>query len=231
MKIGLLECDHVAGPFRDIAGDYRDMFSALLPGLEFEYFDVCNGHFPKFVDACDAYLCTGSRLSVYDQEAWILDLQAFVRKIRDSRQKFIGVCFGHQMLAEALGGKVEKAASGWNVGVHSFQISRQEDWMVPFQSPLHLLMMCQDQVVQLPDNSTVLASTAYCPVAMFRVGGNMLGVQAHPEFPIAYERALLELRREKIGAEKVDVALESLRMPVHGAVVAQWIVRFLEADW
>lgn len=227
MKIGLLECDHVADALREIAGDYRDMFSALLPGLQFEYFDVCNGQFPVSADACDGYLCTGSRFSVYDQEAWILELKTFVREINRGGQKFVGVCFGHQMLGEALGGKVEKAVSGWNVGVHPFDIRQQESWMEPFQTPLQLLMLCQDQVVQLPENSTVLAATPTCPIGIFQVGPNMLGIQAHPEFPKEYARRLMESRRERIGAVKVAAALESLGQPVDGELLARWIMAFL----
>ena len=230
MKIGLLECDHVLPEFRAIAGDYRDMFRAFLPGVELAYFDVCNGHFPAPDDDCAAYLCTGSKYSVYDEIDWILALKSFVKQVYDvGRKKFIGVCFGHQMLGEAFGGKVEKAATGWNVGVHKFEIFRQENWMTPFQSPLNLLMMCQDQVVRLPEHSMVLGRTATCPVALFRVGDRMLGIQGHPEFPVAYEAALLESRRNRIGAEKTDAALASLPTPLDGALFAQWIMTFLES--
>lgn len=227
MKIGLLECDHVLPELRHIAGDYRDMFLDFLPGPEWAFFDVCNGQFPSATDDCDAYLCTGSKFSVYDEVDWILELKAFVRRIAESDKKFVGVCFGHQMLGEALGGKVQKAASGWNVGVHSFEILRPASWMSPFQPRLNLMMMCQDQVVELPPGSTVLARTAHCPVGMFQVGPNMLGVQGHPEFPKTYEAALLEMRRERIGGEKVDAALASLDLPLDTAVVAEWARQFL----
>lgn len=229
MKIGLLECDHVLPELRSIAGDYQDMFLEFLPGYDWAFFDVCNGQFPAPDDDCDAYLCTGSRFSVYDEVDWILELKAFVRQVSTSDKKFIGVCFGHQMMGEALGGKVKKAESGWNVGVHTFEILRPAPWMSPFQSSLNLMMMCQDQVVQLPPGSTVLARTAYCPVGMFQAGANMLGIQGHPEFPTAYEARLLELRRERIGSDKVDAALKSLDLPVDATPIAAWIGHFLKA--
>ncbi len=228
MKVGLLECDHVLDEFRPITGDYRDMFSALFPSLNFQFFDVCKGQFPASADDCDAYLCTGSKFSVYDEVDWILELKAFVRAIYASDKKYIGVCFGHQMLGEALGGKVEKAPTGWNVGLHPFEILRQESWMEPFQPQINVLMMCQDQVIQLPENSTLLAKGATCPVAMFRVGERMLGIQGHPEFPHAYEAALLENRRARIGTEKVHAGLESLKLPSQREVVAGWMVGFLQ---
>ncbi|MEK7256290.1 MAG: amidotransferase [Bacteroidota bacterium] len=228
MKIGLLECDHVLPEFRHIAGDYREMFPALLPNLEFVNYDLCNGHFPSSPDECDGWLCTGSRFSVYDEVDWILALKTFVRQVFESGKKYVGVCFGHQMLAEALGGKVEKAPSGWCVGIHTFEMERQEDWMQPFQPKINVPMMCQDQVVRLPENSVVLASAPACPIAAFRVGEKMLGIQGHPEFPNEYEAALMKNRRERIGSEKTDAGLASLNLTAHREMVAAWITRFLE---
>jgi GMP synthase-like glutamine amidotransferase len=227
MKTGLLECDHVLPEFRHIGGDYRDMFPALLPGLNFVNYDVCNGHFPKNIDECEAWLCTGSRHSVYDEVDWIIQLKEFVKKLYVSQKKFVGVCFGHQMLAEALGGKVEKAASGWCVGVHAFEVIKQEVWMAPFVPTFNLPMSCRDQVVGLPQNSVVLAKSPDCPVGMYRVGERMLGIQAHPEFPLEYAAALMESRVERIGTEKIGAGRESLCLPVHREEAASWIAGFL----
>lgn len=228
MNTGLLECDHVLPEFRHIGGDYREMFSALLPELNLVNYDVCNGQFPKDTDECDDYICTGSHYSVYDEVDWIIKLKEFVRELHMAQKKFVGVCFGHQMLAEALGGKVEIAETGWCVGVHSFEVIKHEGWMAPFVPTFNLPMSCRDQVVQLPENSTVLAKSADCPVGMFRVGEHMLGIQAHPEFSLRYAEALMESRAEKIGAEKVRAGRESLRWRVHREEVARWIARFFE---
>lgn len=263
MKIGLLECDHVRDEFRHIAGDYRDMFPALFTPVasdwEFVFYDVANGHFPMSIDECDAYLCTGSKASVYDDEPWIHQLKDFVKALYQANKIFIGVCFGHQMLAEALGGKVQKAAVGWCVGVHQFsyrqsavgyrqsavdcqrpkahsslsnvkhQTSNVHNQLsnLPLPTSFNLLMMCQDQVVELPPDSTVLASTSDCPVAMFRVGERMLGIQAHPEFSIEYEEALMGSRIERIGIEKVTKGLESLSLPLDSEFIAKWIADFV----
>lgn len=234
MKVGLLECDHVREEFRPIAGDYRDMFPALFmplaPDWEFVFYDVANGRFPASVQECDVYLCTGSKSSVYDDEPWIDALKTFVRQLYDQQKIFLGVCFGHQMLAEALGGKVQKSAVGWCVGGHEFTLHRpMPAWMTPPQERLNLLMMCQDQVHQLPPDSTVLASANDCPVAMFRVGERMLGVQAHPEFPVLYEEALMRSRVERIGAEKTAKGLESLTLPLHSTLMAQWMAAFVKS--
>ncbi|MCF0039166.1 glutamine amidotransferase-related protein [Dyadobacter fanqingshengii] len=230
VKVGLLECDHVRDELRHIAGDYRQMFPALFlnvaPEWEFQFYDVCNGHFPPSVDACDIYICTGSKSSVYDQEDWITRLKAFVISIHQSQKTFIGVCFGHQILGEALGGKVEKSPAGWCVGVHRFQLTKRESWMEPFTDSFNLLMMCQDQVMTLPPDATLLAETPDCPHAMFRVGERMLGIQAHPEFPKAYDQALMELRVERIGENKVELGIASLELPTQEIMFAHWIKNF-----
>ena len=228
MKVGLLECDHVAEKFRHIGGDYRDMFPALLPNLEFELFDVCNGQFPESTQASDAYMCTGSKYSVYDDIDWIHRLKAFVGDIHQVQKPFVGLCFGHQMMGEALGGKVGKAAVGWCVGVHSFTLLQQEAWMAPPENEYKLLMLCQDQIQGLPPDSQVLARTADCPVGMFTVGRTMLGIQAHPEFSKDYVSAVIQNRVGRIGEAKSNSGLESLSQPTHSATIGRWISNFLE---
>ena len=227
MKVGLLECDHVADKFRHIAGDYQQMFATLLPEVELIPFDVCNGHFPASIAECDAYVCTGSKHSVYDDVDWIRELQRLVQELYAREKVYVGVCFGHQILGQALGGRVEKAPGGWCVGAHTFEVIRPEIWMMPFQTTYRLLMMCQDQIVDLPPDSTVLATTPECPVGMLRVGPRMLGLQAHPEFSVAYERSLLEDRVDRIGAEKVAAGLESLALPLDAGRVGEWVGNFM----
>lgn len=228
-KIGLLECDHVLEKYQGVAGDYRDMFPALFPEFEFELFDVCNGRFPASVNDCEAYLCTGSKYGVYDEIDWIQELKRFVETLYLEEKTFVGVCFGHQMLAEALGGKVEKAQTGWRIGAHTFEVLRRENWMTPFQDNFNLFMLCQDQVQILPENSVVLAQTPTCPIGMFRVGEKMLGIQAHPEFSKAYLQALIPDRVDRIGVEKARQGIASLETPVDRLLVAKWVRQFLTA--
>jgi len=232
MKIGLLECDHILARFRHIAGDYREMFAVLFnrhaPRISLRPFDVCNGEFPSSLDICDAYLTTGSRFSAYDDVDWIHVLKNFVRRIHEAKKPFVGVCFGHQIMAEALGGKVARAEVGWGVGVRGVEVIKPEPWMRPEQSSCGLQYMHQDQVERLPEDGVVIGRSDHCPVAMFRAGDSMLGIQAHPEFPKAYSEALLLDRIERIGGERVKVALASLDQPTDESVVAKWIVEFLE---
>ena len=232
MNIGLLACDDTPQRFRHLAGTYQDMFDALLrphiPGLHFTRFDVRQGDVPATPDACDVYVCTGSRFSVYDEHDWIEALKAFVVDVHDAGKTFIGICFGHQMLAHALGGHVAKAHQGWGVGVLDMTIVQPEPWMQPLQYHCNLQYMHADQVQRMPAESTLLATADHCPVAMFKVGETMLGIEGHPEFPVAYEEALLQVRREHIGPERVDAALASLANPTDHEVTGRWIANFIQ---
>ncbi|MEQ8240367.1 MAG: amidotransferase [Cyclobacteriaceae bacterium] len=224
MKIALLVCDHVADEYVEKFGTYVDMFEKLFPNFNIQPYFIIDYFFPV-VDDYDVFICTGSKSSVYDRDPWIPHLLELIREIDSKNKKFVGVCFGHQAIAEALGGKVEKADVGYLIGVHEFQIAEQKGWMNGVSS-YHLLMLCQDQVKILPENSTILASSEYCPCAMFTVGNNIIGIQGHPEFSQEYDRAVFENRLRKVSPEKVEKAIESLNTPHDGALIAQWIERF-----
>jgi GMP synthase-like glutamine amidotransferase len=228
VKIGLLECDDVVGRFPEVKGGYREMFAALLPGFAFRYYDAHRGVLPASPTECDAWMCTGSKYSVYAGSAWIAELSNFIKQISSSNQKFVGICFGHQMLAQAMGGEVAKARQGWGVGVLPLQILRKEPWMEPPLPQVRIQHMHQDQVQRLPENAVLLGDSPHCEVGMFRVGENMLGIEGHPEFTVEYGSALIRAREKAIGAERSQRALESLKEKSDGATVGSWIARFLK---
>ncbi|MGE5523799.1 MAG: glutamine amidotransferase-related protein [Rhodospirillaceae bacterium] len=203
------------------------LFRDLTPRVRFTYYDVCHGELPDTPNACDGYLCTGSRYSVSENEDWIKLLKAFVQRLHEGEKPFVGICFGHQMLAEALGGQVLRSEDGWGVGVHRMQIARSEEWMLPALGLCRLQYMHADQVRRLPQDAVVLGFSDHCEVAMFRVGETMLGIEGHPEFTAAYSEALMQSRMEQIGAERVRYGLSSLSEPADNAIVARWILNFI----
>lgn len=230
MRIGLLQCDHVSRELMGIDGDYGDMFYRLLavdPTIELVTYDVAHGVLPDDPAECDGYVCTGSRHSVRDEEPWITELERLVRDIADEGLPYVGICFGHQMLAHALGGWVERAASGWGVGVHEVRVAEHRPWMTPATDTVRLSFMHQDQVVGVPNGGEVLASAEHCPVAVLQVGGSMVGFQAHPEFSPAYAAALIRARRSRLGDAVADEALASLAVPTDDTVVAHWMAAAL----
>ncbi|MDE0193306.1 MAG: hypothetical protein OXQ90_18280 [Gammaproteobacteria bacterium] len=231
MRLGILQADHVDPECRARFGDYADMFAvalgdALGPGASFEFFDVRRGCYPDHVDDCDGYLITGSRASVYDDEPWIDRLKDFVRQLDNAQAKTVGICFGHQLVAAALGGVVDRAQAGWGVGVHTWEIVDDEPWMRPRLCELRLLASHQDQVDVLPQGARLLAASDFCPNAAFAIDNHVFAVQGHPEFTRDYARFLMCRRRDQLG-DAFAPGMESLHEPTDEAVVAQWIAGFL----
>jgi len=233
VHVGLLACDEVAERFRHIAGGYQQMFERLLSphiaGLCVTRFDVQAENIPADARTCDSWITTGSRASVYDDAQWIRAAETFVRKVADSDRPFVGVCFGHQLLARTLGAEVKRASGGWGVGVLPMRVVGREDWMTPARSTVRMQYMHADQVTEPPDGATLLSEAPHCPVAMFQCGPRLLGIEAHPEFPAAYARALIEDRRARIGEEVAEDALARVNEPTDSDVVGGWIARFFRA--
>ncbi|MFT4738863.1 MAG: GMP synthase-like glutamine amidotransferase [Cyclobacteriaceae bacterium] len=225
MKIALLVCDHVK-PELQAYGDYPLMFKQLLPELPMDPWFVCDGDFPD-VDQYDGFITTGSKSSVYEKLDWILKLQALTREIYSKQKKFVGVCFGHQLIAEALGGKVEKAAPGYLIGVHATKIDKKIPWLRDDHSSYNILMLCQDQVSQLPPNAIVYAGNHDCPIGMFSVGPHFMGVQGHPEFSNAYNEAVIKDRSDKIDGTRIADAIRSFEQEPDTNWLSNLIMQFL----
>lgn len=209
MKSALLLCDEVPRDLAGLHGDYPKMYGDLFPELDLVPFCVYKNDFPAISDF-DFFVIGGSKYSVYDEIPWILHLKDFVRNLATTNKKCLGICFGHQMIAEALGGKVEKSPEGFLIGVHTFEIIKNTDWIGNNRASYNVLMLCQDQVMTLPDCATVLATNQQCPVGMYEVEKRLLGIQGHPEFSPAYNRAVFESRSDRIDALKIKNAVSSL---------------------
>ncbi len=231
MLLGILKCDHVREHLRPRFGDYPDMFQALLteadPGLRFRVYDAENGELPGALDECNAYLLTGSRWGVYDDHGWIDALSGFLRRAHVAGTRIVGICFGHQLLAEALGGRAEKSDRGWGSGVAGTQMCQTRAWMEPALDELSLIVSHQDQVTEMPPGAECLGGSEFCPYAVMSIGDNVLSFQGHPEFSHELSRALIEMREDTLGPEVAAAGYASLATPTQERTVAAWIVRFL----
>lgn len=231
-RIGILQCDAVASELQPQFGDYPDMFRRLLdsggPPTTFAVYDLTRGEFPASVDECDAWLFTGSAWSAYDPDDWITQAHELVRELDSARRPTVGVCFGHQLVARALGGEVARADTGWGIGVNTSRLLAQRPWMAPHRAALPLLFSHQDQVQRPPEDATVLAARETCPYDMLQIGEHILTFQGHPEFEPGYVRALIERRREAIGEARSRQGLESLDETTAGDTARDWIHNFLQ---
>ena len=233
MRVGLLECDEVRPVFREQGfSDYPTMFRAQLnavePALELVTYSCLHGKFPADPGECDAYITTGSRYSVLDGFEWIDHLEALALSLMERSIPYVGICFGHQLLAQAMGGRVVRADVGWGVGVSRNTISTGHWWMGSGrQSEVNLIVSHQDQVVEIPSEIRVLGGSAFCPIYFCQVDDTALTIQGHPEFSRDYSRALMEYRRDIIAPDVVEAGLHSLELPVHERLVFTWIVNFM----
>ncbi|MFK7799997.1 MAG: type 1 glutamine amidotransferase [Anaerolineae bacterium] len=239
MKLALLLCGHAQEKFYPVTGGnydvyfhtYFDQFSDH--DVTLECFDVTARQYPQNRDDFDGFITTGSKDSVYDDFDWIKELAVFFQTLHSEGRKVVGVCFGHQMMAHALGGRVAKSDNGWGVGLKTFDVydtAKSEAWFEPQLDKFGILLSCQDQVQELPPNSVVLAGSDFCPVGMYRVGENMLGVQGHPEFTAAYSEALMADRLDRIPADVIAAARETLSIQPHKHELASWIVNFIRGS-
>ncbi len=231
MKLGILQCDSVLDTYQGQFGDYPDMFRALFkpnePKMEFVTYDVRENAYPTQIDECDAYLITGSKASVYDDLPWLPECEKFIRTLHRRKQCLIGICFGHQLIADVLGGKTEKAPQGWGVGVAINQVYVKAPWMRPYLSAIGVIVSHQDQVTTLPTDAVLVAGSEFCPHFMYQIDDHILTIQGHPEYSKRYSETLMRHRAATLGEDTYRNGMSSLALPTDELTVAQWIINFI----
>ncbi|HEY1224355.1 MAG TPA: type 1 glutamine amidotransferase [Brevundimonas sp.] len=227
-RIAILETGAPPAALVGEYGDYPSMFAAMLgEGFEPEIFDAVNGPLPDGA-AFDGAIITGSPAGVYDDLPWIAPLLEWIRAAK-GRTRLVGICFGHQAMAQALGGHVEKSERGWGVGLHTYDVAGGEPWMGEAAATVAIPVSHQDQVVVQPPASRVTIRSGFTPYAGLAYGDDAISFQCHPEFRPAYAGALLGGRRGRIPDAMVDAGLASLEQPDDRGVMGGWIRAFLSA--
>lgn len=222
MKIGILQTGHSPDEVRGALGDYSDMFARLLGGRGFDFvtFNVVDGEFPAGPDDADGWLITGSKHGAYEDHPWIPPLEALIRAIRDSGKPLIGVCFGHQIIAQALGGKVEKFDGGWAVGPTEYDFNGDT---------LTLNAWHQDQVTELPPDATVIGTNDFCRYAALAYKDRAFTVQPHPEFNSGFIDGLINTRgKGVVPQDLLDAAEARLTTGTNEGTIATRIAAFFK---
>jgi GMP synthase-like glutamine amidotransferase len=234
MKITLIEAGRAPGRLLELYPGYPEMFASLLSAvddtLSFETVPLVDGAAPPDPAACEAVVITGSPAGVYDPTPWMDPLRGFIRSAADAKTPMIGVCFGHQIIADALGGDVRKSPKGWGIGRHTYDILAREPWMMDAGKAFSLGVSHQDQVIAPPATARTLARSDHTDHAMLVYGdAPIMSLQGHPEFTDGFLAALYGARRGKtLSDDLADQAIESLGTPEDNALVADWMVRFLK---
>ena len=226
MTIGILLCGSFSETLEAEFGPYCGMIRRLLGSRSARVFDVRKRELPESTSACEAYVITGSSAGVYDDLPWIRDLIAFLRNAR-GRSKLIGICFGHQVMAQAFGGSAVKSPKGWGIGLHRYELPARPYWMDD-AAAVAIPASHKDQVVALPSDVRVIASSAFTPYAGLDYG-DAISFQFHPEFSRPFAAALIKAKRERY-PDLVASAVQSHLQPDDCARVGRWIGRFLDSD-
>jgi len=228
-RIGVLMCGHVPVDLQEISGGdydlvYRNLVESADPNIDLAVYPVIDDAFPESIDECDGWIITGSPYDADSDEAWVVKLRDWITEASAARARIAGVCFGHQLVAEALGGKVGRA-DRWKVGPQDTEV-QPTSWFEGGEVKLNA--MHQDVVTQLPPGARLIAEGSTSEFPAYLVGNHIVCVQDHPELDADYVGALLDLRVARIDADTASAARRRLASePTDGRTVGRWLVDFL----
>ena len=230
MKIGILETGDPPGRLSDRYPSYGRMVADLVgPGHAYTHYAVARGTLPAGPSEQDAYLITGSPAGVYEPLPWIAALIGFLRAV-PPETPLVGICFGHQVMAAAFGGRVAKSPKGWGIGLHTYRVRARAAWMDDV-TEIAVPAIHQDQVLEPPPGTLTLAGSSFTPYGILNYRDRRaISFQVHPEFASDYALALVAGHSPAVPHEPAvhAAALASLARDNDGPRLGGWIRRFLE---
>lgn len=228
--IGILNAYYFESSPSKSRGTYYKLITEFVEnifvGEDVRVYDIATGEWPLSLDECRVWIITGSAKGAYEADDWIIQLKKFIVQLDMHEKKLLGICFGHQVIAEALGGRVLKSEKGWGLGVKDFKIINSEPWMQPFKNKISLLFTHQDQVVELPQKAKLIASSEFCPNQMYQIGNHILTVQGHPEFSVEYTQYKIDSHRKIVSEDVYQSAMISFGNVCDSALIKEWFRKF-----
>ena len=207
---------------------FVDILNNVRSNWIYEVFNVTHQIFPKSLDNFDGIIITGSPASANDKDLWIKELLSTVRCSINKKIPIFGSCFGHQVIAKALGSKIIKNPDGWSFGLVKTQVVADASWLEGLEKETLVYAAHVEQVKDLPTGAKLLFKTDGCDVAGFSIGNNVFTTQYHPEMSRQFMMALTEELSIKLGKELTDNALSSLNKKAHTIQFAEAIAKFFE---
>ena len=232
INLGILQVNHdksedIGDKFPDDAHRFRNLFDDLETRFKYKVYMTIGDELPMDINEQDAYLITGSPLSVRDDHSFSKKLYEFIRNCDQNKKPLIGSCFGHQAIAVALGGIVSKSSIKWNVGIEKTKFENFMPWMKP-KNNLSLYVFHEDQVSVMPDDCKLLGSTQNCPISSFSKGNHIFTTQSHPEFDYTFMKTIVEKYKDILGTKIFDQATKSLSNHVNGNTFSLWCENFIK---
>ncbi len=233
MRLLILETGVAPSPLDKTYGSYGEMFERMLSSAgEFHCtsFKIYEDAAPPPINEFDGLLITGSPAGVYEDRQWIPVSEDIVRNAAQMGKPQVGICFGHQLMAQAFGGRVEKSDKGWGVGVHRYDVLEGAHWMTPSLKEISCAVTHQDQVMEAPAGAKRLAGSDFCEYgALSYAQGPAISFQMHPEFGHDFAEDLLRSRLKRMPQETSEIALASLKGRSDRDAIARWIGEFFKS--
>jgi GMP synthase-like glutamine amidotransferase len=227
MRIGILVTNTDRSDFAKLRPTDGEKFTTLLqqvrPSWTYVPVEVKDGEFPKHVSDFDGYVIGGSPSSANDNDPWITQLLTFIKAVDAAEIPTIGICFGHQAIAKALGGEVSKGPNGWGYGV-------AETWFEPLQQNIKLHAAHKEQVSRLPEGAEILGGNEFCPIGAYAKGKHIFSTQYHPELTEEFMVDLTTEMENVLGPDITAKARAEFKGNTQSEMFAEWMAKFLEGQ-